>query len=598
MKLSISIALLLMALFLFISNTEGVTSCSELTDITKINENYTYIEGDILIGTEMANALGEATDPFQPQNAVVTNAQNIWIDGVVPYIIDPEMNNQARVAIMAAILAYETSTCVRLIPRTNQIDYVRFFADRGCYSFIGRIGGSQVISIGRGCEFVGIVIHEIFHALGRWHEQSRSDRDDFIRVNFQNIQVGRENNFERLEGNFVTTQDLIYDYLSIMHYRATAFTSNGQPTISTIDIAFQSEIGQRGGLSETDIEHVNRLYSCNSVSTWGQWSQWSGNCQTNCRDYFETRTRSCQGNDCLGDTQERRPCSEAICPTVAMWGTWEQWRECTMTCGGGNRFRTRICENGQNCAGSNTQSETCNTAQCPIALWNIWGAWSMCSQTCGGGQRTRTRTCNIPNGCVGLSTDFGQCNTNECPSDSGLLINLRELGCYEYTLMVDLFFYINGTRTDLDRNNRVEAITQIIACARSAVSRNRNILFFGMIDGYCIQQGDQEQFGPLRRFVGEPSTACVNQVGNLDQSLSMTVWFIYTPSAFEGPAKRRRQTFNNLDNSTIDTMDLGNCGISTGENLTDGAMSDLPQPMTMLVAAIMSMLSLAIFMYN
>ncbi|CAI8006096.1 Astacin, partial [Geodia barretti] len=66
--------------------------------------------------------------------------------------------------------AYMEQTCITFEERTTQEDYVRFFSGDGCWSYIGRVSGPQDISIGRGCEYKGIVMHEIFHALGRWHE--------------------------------------------------------------------------------------------------------------------------------------------------------------------------------------------------------------------------------------------------------------------------------------------------------------------------------------------------------------------------------------------------------------------------------------------
>ena len=60
-----------------------------------------------------------------------------------------------------------------------------------CWSYVGMIGGSQDISIAPGCTDL-IPIHEIFHALGRWHEQSRPDRDNFVTVNVNNVPTGND----------------------------------------------------------------------------------------------------------------------------------------------------------------------------------------------------------------------------------------------------------------------------------------------------------------------------------------------------------------------------------------------------------------------
>ncbi len=85
----------------------------------------------------------------------------------------------------------------------------------------------QNINLGPGCNSVGIVIHEIGHALGFWHEQSRPDRDRYVRVNFDNIKSKLEGNFMRRKDFHIDNQGSHYDYGSIMHYSETAFSKGG-----------------------------------------------------------------------------------------------------------------------------------------------------------------------------------------------------------------------------------------------------------------------------------------------------------------------------------------------------------------------------------
>jgi len=47
--------------------------------------------------------------------------------------------------------------------------------------------------VGTYCDTNGLVMHEILHALGRWHEQSRPDRNSYVTINTANIRDGENN---------------------------------------------------------------------------------------------------------------------------------------------------------------------------------------------------------------------------------------------------------------------------------------------------------------------------------------------------------------------------------------------------------------------
>ncbi|XP_020628627.1 zinc metalloproteinase nas-13-like [Orbicella faveolata] len=105
------------------------------------------------------------------------------------------------------------------------------------------------------------------HALGFYHEQSRPDRDNYVTIYTQNIMQGMAYNFNKYGRNTIDSLGTPYDYTSVMHYDAYAFSANGRPTI--LPNKQGVKIGQRDGISGMDTKQMNLLYKCNGGSTGG-----------------------------------------------------------------------------------------------------------------------------------------------------------------------------------------------------------------------------------------------------------------------------------------------------------------------------------------
>ncbi|XP_040266954.1 embryonic protein UVS.2-like [Bufo bufo] len=181
----------------------------------------------------------------------------------VPYTLSPKYSADDNNLFMTAMQEFESLTCVRFVNRTQEVNFLNISSSDGCSSYVGQNGGSQPVFLSPGCIYRGIIQHELNHALGFLHENSRSDRNKYITVNYQNVIPGKEINFNIQDG---TTLGLPYDYTSVMHYGKFAFTINSSlPTITPIPDPNVS-IGQIDGLSVLDVAKINKRYNCNVSS--------------------------------------------------------------------------------------------------------------------------------------------------------------------------------------------------------------------------------------------------------------------------------------------------------------------------------------------
>lgn len=78
------------------------------------------------------------------------------------------------------------------------------------------------------------------HAIGFNHEQSRNDRDRFVRIRTENIPQPVLFNFQKLPTSQVTNLGVRYDYRSVMHYGARVRLYNGNTLRFNKNVVFHN----------------------------------------------------------------------------------------------------------------------------------------------------------------------------------------------------------------------------------------------------------------------------------------------------------------------------------------------------------------------
>ena len=103
-----------------------------------------------------------------------------------------------------------------------------------------------------------------------WHEQSRPDRDNYIRIVFDNVESERlRSQFQKRNSLEVDFQGTTYDYDSLMHHGQFIPTETGSITIEVTNNAEYKRQEQpilgpviKIQFSERDEIQLNHVYNC------------------------------------------------------------------------------------------------------------------------------------------------------------------------------------------------------------------------------------------------------------------------------------------------------------------------------------------------
>ena len=224
-----------------------------------VDQDSVYYLGDITFSKELIDSIGN--EPIKDtRSAVIKNYILYWPNCKVPYEISSNFSSSQIENIEYALKIISEYSSLEFVKASSKdFHKIYIYKDGKAGMSSDRIGmnpdGINKIHLDDSFNY-GNVMHEIMHCLGFFHEQKRSDRDEHIKILWDNIIDDYK--YEQYK-TYTDGYDVgSFDKESIMMYSSFDFTKNGEPTCLTINNDIVTS--QRTQLSNGDIQGLNFLY--------------------------------------------------------------------------------------------------------------------------------------------------------------------------------------------------------------------------------------------------------------------------------------------------------------------------------------------------
>lgn len=204
-------------------------------------------------------------------NGIGKNPIHLWSNGQVYYKYSNSVSEKQRKQFREALnhIRDKSDTCLRFFqvtpssPPESRNHILVTTKDDGCYSYVGRIGGQQVLNLNPkyGCWNDNVIIHEVLHALGMLHQHQNLNRDKYVKVIKANILNQMRFAFKKYKNTVATNFNVGYDFDSIMHLPNKAFSKNSKPTLERLNRP-NYVLGSTVGMSRYDSYRLKNMYNC------------------------------------------------------------------------------------------------------------------------------------------------------------------------------------------------------------------------------------------------------------------------------------------------------------------------------------------------